>query len=154
MNIKIVCACISYWEKLLAALRRKLHIGVCLIWQGKKRKRESDQAGHAGTTHTTTPIWPQGLATWAKLTQLGQFKKNNIIVFFLFYHFSLKSFKYVFDRLNCNIHIYLFMAMLAYKYNIGYVWMLAFVNVSYMKLLHVNFCQHSCKIEVSLIFVS
>jgi hypothetical protein len=60
----------------------------------------------------------------------------------------------VFDRLNCNIHIYLFMAMLAYKYNIGYVWMLAFVNVSYMKLLHVNFCQHSCKIEVSLIFVS
>ena len=75
MNIKIVCACISYWKKLLVALRKKLYIDVCLVWQGKKRKRVSDQAGHAGITHTTTPIWPHGMFTWAKLTQLGQFKK-------------------------------------------------------------------------------
>jgi hypothetical protein len=46
------------------------------------------------------------------------------------------------------------MVMLTHKYNLDYVWMLAFVNVSCMKFLHVNFCQHSCKREVSLIFVS
>lgn len=63
MNIKIVCACISYWKKLLVALRKKLHIGVCLARKKNERESVSDQAGHGGTAHTTTPIWPQGLTT-------------------------------------------------------------------------------------------
>ena len=69
-----MCVCVLQREKLLMALEKKIHRGMCLVWQEKKTKkerearekkrRESDWEGHMGLAHATSNLCRMG---WARI---------------------------------------------------------------------------------------